>query len=453
MKYRLILILFVLATNLISAQTEYLNEYIQLGLDNNLLLKQKEFSLQKSIAALDEARGLFMPAININARYTRAGGGRVIEFPVGDLMNPVYSTLNEMIGVKKFPQIENEQIKFIRDKEHDTKIQLVQPLFQPEIYYNYKIKSNLTDIQKAERDVFARALISDIKTAYYKYLITVNLIELVKTTEEILTENLRVSKSLFQNDKATIDVVYRAEAELSQLLQQKEDAQKNHHMAQAYINFLINRDQEAIIMVDEIDTNPSAPDFTLNEAIEFALGKREELEQIKSAKEASENSESLSKSKYLPNVLLAADYGFQGDEYKFNGDHDYWTASLVMKWNLFNGFQDKAKIEQAEWNTKTLNTQKMELENKIRLQVRESYKNLDVAQKSISAARARVLSSNKSFEIIDRKYREGIASQIEFIDARTNKTNAELNNIVTTFEYLISYAQLERVTAYYPKLK
>lgn len=37
-------------------------------------------------------RGMFLPSVSIEARYSRAGGGKIIEFPVGDLMNPVYGT-------------------------------------------------------------------------------------------------------------------------------------------------------------------------------------------------------------------------------------------------------------------------------------------------------------------------------------------------------------------------
>jgi len=451
MKQILVLLSFILSS-IIYSQTN-LDNYIQQGLDNNLTLKQKEFSLKKSLAALDEARGLFLPSIGINARYTKAGGGRTIELPIGDLMNPVYSTLNQMLGQSKFPQIENEEILFLRETEHETKLSLVQPIFQPEIYYNYKIKSDLSEVQKAERDVFARALIADIKTAYYNYLITVNMLDLVNTTEEILKENLRVSKSLVENDKATIDVVYRAEAELSQLQQQKQEAEKGNIVAKAYLNFLLNKDQEAEVLVDKVDLNPPAPAFTMEEAINYALKNREELKQIDFALNASNENISLNKSRFLPNLVLAADYGFQGEKYKFTTNDDFWNASLVMQWNLFRGFQDKAKIEQAVWDKKSLDAQQLELDNHIRLQVRETYQNLIVAQKSISAARSRVTSANKSFEIIDRKYREGMASQIEFIDARTTKTNAELNDIVTTFEYLISFAKLERVTAYYPTIK
>ncbi len=39
-----------------------------------------------------------------------------------------------------------------------------------------------------------------------------------------------------------------------------------------------------------------------------------------------------------------------------------------------------------------------------------------------------------------------MANLIEFIDARTSMTNAEINHILKKYDYLIKYADFERVT-------
>ncbi len=170
MRFKVFLIL-ILATIPLSAQKSILENYIREGLSNNLALKQKEFSFNKSIAALDEARGLFFPSLGINARYTRAGGGRTFDIPVGDLVNPIYQGLNSIIGQPLYPtNIPNENILFFREREHDTKVSLLQPLFKPEIYYNYLIKSSLKNLGDADKKTYARQLVKEIKIAYYNYL-------------------------------------------------------------------------------------------------------------------------------------------------------------------------------------------------------------------------------------------------------------------------------------------
>src|SRR5882724_7550952 len=80
-------------------------------------------------AALDAARAHYLPALDFDARYSAAHGGRAIDIPVGDLMNPVYATLNQLTGTARFAPIANQQINFLRSREQDTKLTLTQPLY------------------------------------------------------------------------------------------------------------------------------------------------------------------------------------------------------------------------------------------------------------------------------------------------------------------------------------
>lgn len=441
----------MLISSITIAQNGILDNYIKQGLESNLALKQKDFSLKQSTAALHEARGMFFPSVDVFARYSRAGGGRVIDIPVGDLVNPAYEALNQLIGQDKFPtNIPNEQTRFLREEEHDTKLTITQPVFQPQIYFNYKVQSNLKDSKLAERNAFARELVADIKSAYFRYLQTIELQQIYRTTEKLLEENLRISKSLYENEKVTVDAVYRAEAELAKIEQNIEEAEKNNIIARAYFNFLLNRELEEEIITmdtDELDNSESVEPADISQSL--ALQKREELTGILKGIEARGNEETLYKTSYLPGISFAFDYGFQGEEYQFDSDHDYWMASFVLQWNLFRGGQDQAKIEQAEYEKKSLQAKFDEVKKQIRIQVKEAYHNYLVAERSITAAEKQKVSAEKSFNIVKRKYEEGIVPLIEYIDSRTSMTQAQINYIITKYDRKIKYAEYEKATASY----
>ena len=76
---------------------QVLDTYIKEGLANNLVLQDKNASLEQSLLALKDAKSFFIPSVDFGASYTLAEGGRTIAFPVGDLLNPVYSTLNKVM--------------------------------------------------------------------------------------------------------------------------------------------------------------------------------------------------------------------------------------------------------------------------------------------------------------------------------------------------------------------
>lgn len=444
-KYLIVILFFSILSN---AQDVILEEYIKIGLQNNLALKQKEFSLRKSIAALDEARGDFFPSVDINARYSRADGGRTIDFPIGDIVNPIHAGLNQLMNAQVYPtNIPNEEIYFLREKEHETKLNLTQTIFDAKIYNNYSLKSDLVKAGEEERNAYARELVQEIKTGYYNYLKTVEIEKLYKQIEKMLNENLRVSEKLYENDKVTKDVVYRAQAELSKVEQDILSAGKDIEIAASYFNFLLNRDLDMQIEHAGISNGELMIEWSEEQLYQMANNNREELKQLEYYINAAENSKDIARANFYPGLYFTFDYGFQGEEYKFTNEYDYWMASLVFRWNLFNGFKDEAKVEQSEWDKKKLKARRSELIRKINLQLKKAIKNFEVAEKSLTTAGLRLQTAERSFEIMSKKFENGVASQIEYLDAQTTLTQASINHIITKYDYKISFAELERTTA------
>jgi outer membrane protein TolC len=96
MKSLKVTLLLMIAYTAVFGQTESLDAYIREGIANNESIKQQNFNLEKSVYALKEATGLYMPNINLKTDYLDSRGGRTIDIPVGDLINPVYANLNQI---------------------------------------------------------------------------------------------------------------------------------------------------------------------------------------------------------------------------------------------------------------------------------------------------------------------------------------------------------------------
>jgi outer membrane protein len=432
----------------LSAQDELLTNYIQQGLESNLALQQKNAEYDKSLQALRSARGLFYPNVSVNARYTIARGGRKIEFPVGDMLNPVYSTLNYLTESQIFPMIENAEFAFYREKEHETKVSLIQPVINPQIYHNYKIEKEKVLLQYTDITIYKRELINEIKSAYYNYLKTIYLLRLIDETEDLLKENLRVSKSLFENEKVTQDVVYRSEAELQKVYLGRAEAVKGNQTAKAYFNFLLNKPLNEEIQVFEYDEVPQLsliPDFSSE--VSKGINSREEIQQLETLSSINENYLKLARSNNYPNILIAFDYGYQGEEYSFTNNDDFMLASVVLRWPLFEGFRNRAEVQKAKISQQQIELKQEELEKQIELQVISSYYDLQEAAEAIEAAKVQVRAAEKAFRVVNEKFRIGQSQLIEFTDARTTMTNSKQNLIIAVFEYKIREADLERVTA------
>ena len=110
----------LLSSNSLSAQ-QVLAQYLAEGLENNLVLKEKNTSLDQSLLALKDAKSYFLPSMDFGGSYTLANGGRTLDFPIGDLLNPVYSTLNRLTGSSAFPQLENISEQLLPNNFYDAR--------------------------------------------------------------------------------------------------------------------------------------------------------------------------------------------------------------------------------------------------------------------------------------------------------------------------------------------
>lgn len=422
----------------LQAQNPVLQAYIAEGLQSNLGLKQAKLDYASNLSALKEARGLFFPDLSLNARYTLAEGGRTIEFPVGDLLNPVYSTLNVLTGTENFPQIENQEFAFLRPREQETKMTLVQPIFNTDIIYNHGIKKQYAEISRIDVDRYKRELVREVTKAYYDYQKAFNLVWLADTSISLVNENLRVSKALYENDKVTIDAVYRSESELSKVEVQRAQANNMLQASRAYFNFLLNRSLETSI---EIFTDTPIPVLvSLEDASSQAVQNRNELQQIKEYQILNQRVTSLYRGNNIPGLFGVVDYGFQGEQYSFTSNDDFMMASLVMKWNLFQGTTNHHKVQQSKIEGEKLIELFSQTQQQIKLEVINHYYSVQAAYESVQSASKQTRSAVRAYELISRKYSEGQSSLLELIDARTSLTSAAANSIIAEGAYFSQLA-------------
>lgn len=439
------LLLFTIVTSAIHAQSLVLESYVQEGLKSNLQLQQEQLNYEKAVQNLKLAQSLFLPQISANANYTLADGGRKINFPVGDLLNPVYSTLNTLTGSAAFPQIANVNEQFLPDNFHETKLRVIQPLFNPEIYFNYKAQKELISVQDAQKRAFENDLKYNIAAAYYQYLQTEESITIYTKTRELLTELLKLNQKLVANDKATKEVVLNAAYELDKVEFQLAQAIKNNQVAKSYFNFLINRDLTTSIIQDTTIRASLSEGEELSTLTEAALRQRQEVRQLQGVLQANDQVISLAKgNSYLPKINVVGDVGYQGFKYKFDNNQQYWLAQFSLSWDIFKGGEKRTKVQQAKLDYQVTENRLEQLKKQIELQVIQSYYEVEATKQSYRAAQSGINNAERSFQIIRTKYFEGQALLIEYLDAQNKLTTSRQTENISAYDVLRSQAALRR---------
>ena len=430
-----------------SAQ-KILEQYLQDAIQTNLALQQKIFSYQKSINALKEARRMFLPEITFESRFTAASGGRIDEYPIGDIINPIHRSLNELDPQNDFDtDVDPLAIRFFRPTEQENKLQLVQPLFQAELHLNKKIQRDMMHIRESEVKAYQRELVAEVKQAYYNYLIAVEALKIFDQAEKQLEANLKTSQSLVRYGKATNNVTYRIEAEVSSLQAERASAEKGLYLAAAYFNFLLNKPFSSEIEVDSGFARTSAAEIVLEQEREKAMQDREELQQLRFSKNISQKSISLNRSSSLPGLFAVIDYGIQGVDYNIHPDDDFFFGSIILRWNLSSFYRKSPRVKQAKFELATFDVKLKEVQNQVGLQVSEAYFDLVEAEKKIIAAEAKLVSAQKNYDIVQKQFGQSTISHIDMLDAQTIFFESRIQAIIANYNYLIKQAVYEKVTA------
>jgi outer membrane protein TolC len=148
-----------------------------------------------------------------------------------------------------------------------------------------------------------------------------------------------------------------------------------------------------------------------------------------------------------PTLSLGADGGIQGEEYQFGRGSNFATISLLLNWTFFDGGARRAAVRQADAAARKSRTELESLTQQVQLEVQQSLDRLNTSADSLATAEARADAARAAFRIASRKRDEGVISQVEFIDARSSLTGAELNLNVTRFDVLARQAELDYATA------
>lgn len=433
----------VFISHLAVAQSQ-LDAYIQEAFTRNQAITRQNFQLEKSMYALQEAKAFFMPQASVISSYTKAGGGRTIDIPTGDMLNGVYATLNQLTGSQKFPQLENQSIQLTPDNFYDAKVRASLPLINTEIMYAKKIRQEDITRQQAVVNVYKRQLVKDIKTAYYQYFQAVRAVDIYNNALLLVKENIRVNQSMLNNGIRNNTSLTRAQTEQQKMEAAITQAENNQQNARSYFNFLLNKPLTEAIQLDSTA-------LLVQESIP-ATGTqtREEIQQLTSTKKMALLQQKMQHSLFTPKVNTFLDLGSQGYNFAFNNTTRYYLWGVNLQWDLFTGGQRKYRTKQAGADAAMAQTALNETMQALDLELNRAGNNYRTAYVNYKSAQTQLELSEKYFRDQMKVYKEGQLLYIELLDAQNQLTNTRLQLLQAYAQVQISQAEIERAQAGYP---
>lgn len=426
-KWMYLILWAVLTVEPMAAQV--FQSYIEKAWQKNDALKAKTFDLKAAESAYLESKAMYGPSLGFNTNYTLAAGGRNISFPIGDLLNPVYNTLNNLTNSQQFNLLQNQQINFIPHNFYDAKFNLTQAIYYPDLSLNKKLKGYETDLKSLEVKAFKRQISKEVMTTAFKLESARAVLGIYEEADKLLTEAKRATQSMVNNDIAPIASLRRIEAQIAEVEAQQMEALSMVNNATIYFEFLTGDSLQA----SEVASLPELPNLELN-----AGGIREELMQLAKGSEMTQLAIDKENNFYKPRIGAQLSLGSQ--DFNF-GWQPYALFALNLDLNLYDHRRHKHRTDVTKAKMQEQQLQFNHAQAMVEVEVKIAENQLKAALSQVSTYAPRVRSAEQFYKDIYTKYKEGSAGYLELVDAQVQLTQSQLQYQLAKYNSWIKWSE------------
>ena len=202
-------------------------------------------------------------------------------------------------------------------------------------------------------------------------------------------------------------------------------AENLRSLKESKINSLLLKPLNDAVQPEEIKASPTAG-LTLDEAWASAEDSRSVLKEMDAAIAAKEQSVQSTQAEYLPTFYVSGGYEYLENKYMVHQDN--WSAIAGVNINLFSGGASSSKIGMAKAELRSLKLSREKLLDNIRLEVKSAYLDLQSSAKKMEVTKVAVEQAEENLRLQRLRYKEGVGTATEVLDAVSLLTTAESNS-------------------------
>jgi outer membrane protein TolC len=330
------------------------------------------------------------------------------------------------------------------DYATENTITLVQPIWVGgKVGTGIKIAKKYKKVSDLSYDLSVDNITVQVKESFYNVLMAKeawNVIRLVYDNAKTNLDNIVILHS--QGQVSEYDLL-KARVRVKSIEPQLLQYENNYILAKQNFKSDLGIDLDREINLIGEFAVPTELD-TLNFK-ERALENRKELKMLKLQRDMMKDNQRIAFGDYLPTISAIGQFSHTStdDEINemFDNDQKYLQKTQVglnVQIPLFNGGATHSKVQQAKVEVKKADLQYMKASRQIVLQTDMLYKNLKEVMSEIDLQEETVKESEKALSIANIRYKNGMGTQIEVIDAQTELETARLNYLSTVHKFIIT---------------
>jgi len=310
-----------------------------------------------------------------------------------------------------------------------------------------EIVSKAVAIAKVKLERESRAVITDLKDAYYELLYSEQAIEITKQNQAIVSHLAKIATTDYEVDGTTLNDVFKAESQGAQLaydlilLSEFRDTQLTR------INTLLNRPPESPLGKPvQVSYRPMSQ--TIEDLYRLGSAAQENLKIAQLEIDLGEKEIALAKLKSRPNFRLGMSYVEVGEAVMNTRESGKDAYKLNLGITLPLWFEkNRARLQEAELERKAAVFHKEALEKQLFTQIKMAYFKLKNAERLMQIYQQSLIpQAQQSIEIAETWYKEKRGSFSGLLEAQSVWLNFSLALQRALANVQQSVAKLEKLT-------
>jgi len=298
------------------------------------------------------------------------------------------------------------------------------------------------DIADEDRRLTQMDVIASVVRAYYDTALAVEEVKAADQAARSAQADLLHAENVRSAGLSTDADVLSIRVHLAGVREQQIRRTADLDVARAALNDALGRPLDAPHSLTTELAPLSLPAAALANYEMKALAQRPEARQSKLSASLAETQAADARSSLLPDVVLRG--AFEADRQGFyDRGGANWLVSVGLHWNLFNGFGDKARIDESKFLLHRSQAQQESTSSSIRLQVRRAYAELRAAEQRIDVAKASVAEAEESLRITQNRYQAGMNNVTDLLRTETAVLDARTRYLAAVHDQRIAATMLE----------
>jgi outer membrane protein TolC len=419
----------LLASSAMAGEITTLRQSVEYALAHNRLLAADASSVDQAHAHVDGAAGRLLPSLDVSTGVSRTDAP-------GDYFGIKLNQQN--ITAADFTPARLNNPGYINN--YRTRIGLTMPIYQGgALWAGKQLAMHQADSSDFNHLFMQQQVIYQTIAAYVRVRQSGAQIKAVESAVAAARKRHQDTQAMRQRGLLIDSDVMDAHVHLLRTTVQLQQARNAYARSREELQRVMGMDQQTDLGADE-EVHLNGPQLALQEAVESALSVRPDLKVLEESYRAAKAAINQTEAAFRPRVDLVAAQEWNASTPGLRNPNTMIGATVSM--NIFAGGSDRAKQRAATAKLVSMEMKISDHKHQIRHEVAHALRMLDETRLRHQSESEALKQSEESLRIKSLRYKQGLATTTDLLDAQLQVDNSRLANIQAKHDVTIARAGL-----------